>query len=378
MPGLPSLPSAARRVAVWLIFALGAVAAAAGIARIIPRTGGILVQVSGRAAIPVKHVQIFLDGARVECARLPCALGGRATGSHELAVHAEYFAPAPPQRIEVRAREQALVSFVLDPMPSLGLKVAGNQPNVVLTIDGRQFGALPQEVQGLAIGSHQISVTGGEAYQTLVRSVELEPGKLTDLGVVQLKVLIGQLTILPGPLAADRVRLVHGSEGHDLHELPTTRTVSADAQWAISASKKGFLDYRQEVHFEDGVREKTYTVTFERPYEFRILPLSPGLSPRLLDADQIRVTVARYAPSVRRACWRPAFATRDANAAAVARVQVAITIASNGSVQSAITRGDPPGYRGLSDCISRRVKGWQFPSAHALTTVNVPFVYESE
>jgi outer membrane biosynthesis protein TonB len=97
-----------------------------------------------------------------------------------------------------------------------------------------------------------------------------------------------------------------------------------------------------------------------------------------LDSGQIQSTVARYTGSVKRACWQPALDTRDRDAPTTARVNVAITVLPSGSVQSATVNADPKGYRGLSQCISGRVRGWQFPPSGDTTTVNVPFVFAAQ
>jgi predicted Zn finger-like uncharacterized protein len=97
-----------------------------------------------------------------------------------------------------------------------------------------------------------------------------------------------------------------------------------------------------------------------------------------LDGAQIQSTVARYTGSVKRACWQPALDTRDKDAPTTARVNVAITVLPSGSVSNAVVNGDPKGYRGLSQCISSRVRGWQFPPSGDTTTVNVPFVFAAQ
>ena len=43
-----------------------------------------------------------------------------------------------------------------------------------------------------------------------------------------------------------------------------------------------------------------------------------------------------------------------------------------------VVGGDPKGYRGLAQCISNRVRGWQFPPSGDTTTVNVPFVFAAQ
>jgi predicted Zn finger-like uncharacterized protein len=97
-----------------------------------------------------------------------------------------------------------------------------------------------------------------------------------------------------------------------------------------------------------------------------------------LDGSQIQSTVARYTGSVKRACWQPALDTRDKDAPTTARVNVAITVLPSGSVSNAAVGADPKGYRGLSQCISSRVRGWQFPPSGDSTTVNVPFVFAAQ
>jgi predicted Zn finger-like uncharacterized protein len=97
-----------------------------------------------------------------------------------------------------------------------------------------------------------------------------------------------------------------------------------------------------------------------------------------LDGAQIQSTVARYTGSVKRACWQPALDTRDKDAPTTARVNVAITVQPSGSVSNAAVGADPKGYRGLSQCISGRVRGWQFPPSGETTTVNVPFVFAAQ
>jgi len=357
----------------WMALAMVAIAAASSIHYLATRTGQILVSVTGGAGVPLEHAAVFVDDEEQKtCANVPCLLGEQTVGSHTVKVTAKGFAASPHKPVRVRGSEQVIVRFVLDALPSLGLKVGGTQRGVLLFVDGQEVGELPQEVHGLGLGSHQVLVTGrDDSYRPMSRTVELEPGKLTDLGVIKLKVVRGLLNILPGPIAADRVTLLHGAERKDLPALPMTLTVPVDAQLAITASKKGYPNFFLPINFDDGEREQTYTILFA--HEFR----EPGdqRAPGPMTAEQVQVTVARYSPSLKRACWANAFDARSANAGSVARVNVALTIAPSGSVINAVTGADPDGYRGLANCISARVRSWQFSPIDAPTTVNVPFVF---
>ena len=97
-----------------------------------------------------------------------------------------------------------------------------------------------------------------------------------------------------------------------------------------------------------------------------------------LDATALQSTVARYTPSVKRSCWQPALDTRDKDAPGSARVTAQITVGPSGSVQNVTPSADPRGYRGLSNCIAARVRGWQFPPSGGPTTFNVPFVFVAQ
>lgn len=97
-----------------------------------------------------------------------------------------------------------------------------------------------------------------------------------------------------------------------------------------------------------------------------------------LSSSQIQSTVAKYQTSVKRGCWERALMARDKDAPSSARVTVSISVASSGAVTGATSSGDPRGYTGLSSCITRRVRGWQFPRSSGSTTVNVPFVFAAQ
>jgi len=362
-----------RRHALGLaIAATATIAVTSWLVYLVVGDGQILVSISARGAVPIKHLDVFVDGKKVDCTGVPCAVPGQPRGLHAVEVSAEGFAATPTKSVEVQARGSAMVSFVLDALPSLGLKVAGTQPGAVLSIDDREVGELPQWVRGLALGTHEILVSAGDNYQSIERSIELEPGKLTDLGVIKLKVLIGKLTILPGQIVADEVTLHRGSDRQELRQLPITLSVVADDHWTITASKRGYARLVQSVNFDDGEREKTYTLNFTR-----LLPRDPTV-PGVLTAEQVRTTAARYTPSVKRACWQTAFDTRNAGAASSARVVVTVSVATDGSVVSASSSPDPPGYHGLADCVAARVRGWTFPFCTEPTTFNLPFAFGFE
>jgi hypothetical protein len=91
-----------------------------------------------------------------------------------------------------------------------------------------------------------------------------------------------------------------------------------------------------------------------------------GTAPAGLDASAVQTVVRNRAPGVKRKCWDSG--TNDQKTSA--NVQVAVTVAPNGSVQDANATGDDPQ---ISNCIAREVKTWSFPPPGSTTTVNIPF-----
>ncbi|MEI9937837.1 MAG: hypothetical protein WDO69_11515 [Pseudomonadota bacterium] len=362
-----------------IALAIAVLAAASGTAFIVTGKGRILVAVTARGGLPLSRVDVILDGKRFGCHHLPCVIAEQSRGVHDLQILAAGFAPASPKQVEVRARTDVMVSFVLEALPSLGLKIAGSWPGLMLSVDDRAVGELPRDLPELALGVHRVRVTGGDAYQPFETRVMLEPAKLTDLGVIKLKLLKGQVKILPGPIAPDQIQLWSLDERYTLHDLPTTRTVPADGRWAIRASKKGYAEYLQTIDFDDGKPEKTYTVTFaEFQSQWGRAGPPPVTSPKLLTGFDISSAVVRNTPSVKRSCWQPALKSRAPDAPTTLRIDLVLMLLPNGRVKSVTSSGDVPGYPGLSGCVASQVKAWRFPHFSEETIVNVPLVFGGE
>ena len=88
--------------------------------------------------------------------------------------------------------------------------------------------------------------------------------------------------------------------------------------------------------------------------------------------------VASNQPRVRRKCWQPALDGAPANGPKNARVNVNISIAASGSVDSASASGAEHDFPGLASCIAGMVKGWKFPPSGGSTQVAVPFVFAGQ
>ena len=67
-----------------------------------------------------------------------------------------------------------------------GLRVASKQEGVRLFVDGREIGALPQEVHDLAPGEHKVVLKGGDKLATEERTVRITADETKDLGTIAL------------------------------------------------------------------------------------------------------------------------------------------------------------------------------------------------
>lgn len=344
-------------------------------------TGSILVDVTAKDASRVPPFQLFVDERQVDCEGTPCVVSAQEPGPHLVKLIGDGFALPQAQVARVSRHESSRVSFVIEPMPSFGLKISGTQPDLTLFVDQKEIGKLPRQIE-LAPGPHWIRVSGAEFYQPFERQIELDPAQLTLLAVT-LKVLEGRVKIFPGPITGARLFL-EGSSGRQ--ELPSADpalgyvTINVDARqsWSIVATKDGYPTYKQAISFEDGEREKTYTVTFTRANIIDDSALVSTPLSQYLSGERVQQTVARYTGSVKRACWQSALDTRERDAPTTARVNVTITVLPSGSVETATGGDDPRGYKGLSACVTSRVRGWQFPPAGGATTIHIPFVFAAQ
>ena len=61
-----------------------------------------------------------------------------------------------------------------------------------------------------------------------------------------------------------RVLLVSGADRREVPVMPISLVIDTSKAWTIEATKPGYADYRQEIHFDDGVPEKTFHIELRR------------------------------------------------------------------------------------------------------------------
>ena len=248
-----------------------ALVAAVGVAAffLIPRTGNIAVNVADAKGGSVGSLEIYLDGKKV-CDTAPCRIDQVKAGSHELKVSAQGYDQPSPKLVAVQSGKDEQIDLTLTSSAAkgTGFKVTGTQPGVKLLVDGKEVGALPQELRDLEPGPHTLkfvgtlkSQKGEDRYAALDQSITVGKDEVKDLGSVTLKVVIGKATItLDTPDA--NVKLV-ASNGDQ--RTPKTFPVSIEidtskASWTIDATKFGMNEFKQLITFDDGQAEKVYTI----------------------------------------------------------------------------------------------------------------------
>jgi serine/threonine-protein kinase len=129
-----------------------------------------------------------------------------------------------------------------------------------LSVDGKDYGPLPQEIKDLSPGEHTVKIDGGERYESMEKKVTVEADKLTTLEP-KLKVKKGLATIKAGSNAdGAKVLLVSGNERRPVPSLPLRVDITSDKPYSIVATKKGFGEYKQSIEFEDGQAERTFVI----------------------------------------------------------------------------------------------------------------------
>jgi PEGA domain len=246
----------------WAVLSLIAVAVVVGVVLyLMPHNGRIVINVTDPKGAPAGRVDIFVDG-RLQCATAPCTVE-QSAGIHDVKILADGFDVPSPQSVNVEGHKDSMATFVIAPASKgTGIHVNGTQPGVKLYVDDKEIGPLPQDYREMTPGDHVVKIVGSERYQPIERRVTLDKDKIEDLGAVTLKVLKGKATVSLSTPGA-RVFLISGIDRRELPMLPISVDIDTTKNWALQASRPGFIDYNQPISFDDGQAEKTYVVALE-------------------------------------------------------------------------------------------------------------------
>lgn len=281
-PPMPQMPPVSRameatamvprpqqsKAGLWVALLIGVMAAVgAAVFFLMPRTGTLTVNVADAKGGSVKGLEITVDGKK--CESVPCVMPNIPSGAHVVAVTAPGYESLAPKAVTVESGKTASADFTLQGGGSgtggttaggTGIKVSGNQTGVRLSVDGKEYGPLPQEIHDLSPGEHKVKISGSERFAPVEKTISVGKDEMVDLGNIQLKVLKGKVTINLGTPGA-KVFLVSGTNRKEVPQFPIAIDFDPNEKWQLEGKLAGHDDFSQAITWDDGQAEKTITVT---------------------------------------------------------------------------------------------------------------------
>ncbi|HEX2877924.1 MAG TPA: carboxypeptidase regulatory-like domain-containing protein [Polyangiaceae bacterium] len=256
----PRKSGAGRWVAVVAGFA---VAAAVLFFLFVPRTGGLMVTVTGPGALPVKQLAVYVDGQQ-RCSQSPCTLTDLSTGSHLVRVQASGFEPTADQAIVVNAGSDAAHNFVLTPAAVLkaALEVSAGLAGVKAFVDETPRGTLPLSLRDLEPREYKLRFEAGERIEPLEQRVTLKPGETSKIEVSGWVLKRGKLTVsLPARFRMARVQL----DGKTIRKFPATFELDAKEPHHLTASLRGYETLEHAIALTAEQPEQQFAIELVRP-----------------------------------------------------------------------------------------------------------------
>jgi serine/threonine-protein kinase len=261
---------------IGIVLSVLAIVAVIGLAvfMLLPKKGSLSIDIKSKSGAPVSKAEIFVDGQK-KCDITPCKVADLDPGPKVVKVLVPDSAPADPVVATVEAGKDVAVLVPVDgapapaPVPAAasatGVKILAATPNAKVFVDGADKGTLPAELKDIAPGSHKLRFEAGDRYEKLEQSVDVEAGKMKEIGPIKLKVLKGQVALELATEGAT-VKLVDEKKTEkkvpesELKKGPVKIELDPTKSWKIVATKKGMDDFSQDVSFDDGVAEKTVRI----------------------------------------------------------------------------------------------------------------------
>ncbi|NUP11020.1 MAG: serine/threonine protein kinase [Polyangiaceae bacterium] len=258
---------------------------------VLPRKGDLKITITSKTGQAIAKAEIYVDGKKL-CDTTPCLASGLDAGSRSVRVIINDQVVAD-QTAKVEPGREESVTISIDggpaekPAPTnapvasatttataapvvvegTGFKISGPK-DVKISVDGKDKGVLGSSVfsiKDLPPGEHTIKLDGGETYKSTEKKITVVKDKMEDLGEHKPQVLKGVLTL---ELKTDgaQIQITGERNGKKFDKKLTAAqldkpiAVPTDEGWKITATKKGFEDFEQEVKFDDGVAEKTLNI----------------------------------------------------------------------------------------------------------------------
>ncbi|MDI1451220.1 PEGA domain-containing protein [Polyangium sp. 6x1] len=283
MPAQPAASSGGSKIGILLgVVALVAVIGL-GVFMLMPKKGSLKIDIQAKGA-PISKAEIFVDGQK-KCDTTPCVVSELGPGEKTVRVIVSDLGKDEKVSATVEAGKETPVMVTLDTSgvaPSTssapatananvtGLKILAATPNTKVWVDGTEKGVLPVELKDITAGSHKLKFEAGDRYDRMEQSVDIEAGKLKEIGPIKLKVLRGQI-ILELATEGAAVKLVNAKKEEkkipekEWKNQPVKIELDPTAGWKLVATKKGLDDFTQDLAFDDGLAEKQIRITLYEP-----------------------------------------------------------------------------------------------------------------
>jgi serine/threonine-protein kinase len=251
-----------KRSPLWLA-AVAAVALLIGLFVALRGTSGALVvTVAGSGGQALDAVQVLVDG-QVRCHASPCRVDGLPSGTHMVRARADGYQETAEIAVTISGGEEAVRNLNLVQATGTGIRVSGEGPSLVLFVDGREVGPLPQELSDLSPGEHRIRVQS-EHFEPYEQTVLVKPNEMQTIGPLRLPVTKGLAHIKAGSSAnGAKVILETGNERRSLPSLPMDLQIDTSKPHRLVATKKGFEEYSETISFAPGEPEREFLVELE-------------------------------------------------------------------------------------------------------------------
>ena len=256
-----------RKLLIVVAGALAASMAVLAVAFLLPKSGSLVVTVSGPEGAAVDGVTVAVDGT-TRCERSPCRVDGISVGAHSVSVQAPGYARPADRAVIIEARSDKVLDFSLVLRgKDTGVKVGALGKDLRLFVDGKDRGALPLSVKDMKPGKHTIRIAGNPSFAPHEERIVLPEGKMLELNPkLEVKQRTARLEAGEGADGA-QVLLVCGNDKELILDLPKSVEVDPEKNCRLEATRDGYLGYQAGLTFGEGEAEKTFRITLREAGE---------------------------------------------------------------------------------------------------------------
>lgn len=279
---MPQQQQASGGSKVGIIVSVLALLAVAGLAvfMLMPKKGTLKIDLQAKGGGAVDKAEIFVDGQK-KCDITPCIVADLDPGARTVKVIVPGGGPVEPVTATVEAGKEVPVIVTIDSGAgsstppatannATGIKILAATPNTKVFLDGTEKGTLPVDLADVKPGSHKLKFDAGDRYERLEQSVDVEAGKMKEIGPIKLKVLKGQI-ILTLVTEDAEVKLVNAKKVEkkipekEWKSQPVKIDLDPTEGWKLVATKKGMDDFTRDLAFDDGKAEAEIRIDLAAP-----------------------------------------------------------------------------------------------------------------